>query len=169
MGASGADHLLPVVIMNPRRSAVLRMNERCEPQRQISRLIALDRVLFGNFHEAALVQGAPDTNLGSLGAGAFPGGSPRSEPRRKVLRRSTASQTTLSKTVREKSYWRVSVSVMEWCDWSLFGARGLKGVRSSRSSNRAMRLDYRWDKSSIPSRRISRMRSPKDRVDGYWA
>lgn len=55
MGASGADHLLPVVIMNPRRSAVLRMNERCEPQRQISRLIALDRVLFGNFHEALII------------------------------------------------------------------------------------------------------------------
>lgn len=36
MGATGADHLLPVVIMNPKGSSVLRMNERCEPQWQAS-------------------------------------------------------------------------------------------------------------------------------------
>jgi hypothetical protein len=91
MGAAGADHLLPVVITNPRGSSVLRMNEPCEPHRQRPMPdSARQGCLSGIFHEALiipgfpLVQGIKALQIRTLGAGAlapFSGDrSPRSEP-----------------------------------------------------------------------------------------
>lgn len=136
-----------------RGSSVLRMNERCEPQRQVSMSdSARQGWLSGVFHEALiipsfpLVQGIKALQIRTLEAWTLVLGiglRDRSQDMI-VLVRSTASQTTFSGMVRNIITGGLACRL-----WNGVTGRGLvpKG-REIISFIRTMRLEYRWDKAS---------------------
>lgn len=113
---------------------MLRMNERSEPQRQnayADMMISLDRLHFGNFHEV-LTSGSSDSMHSEYELLKFGHRQPcwgHSEIGAKVLLWSTEYNipNDALRSGPQKSYWRVNVSVTEWCDWSWFGAWSLEG------------------------------------------